>query len=159
MERYAKISNCGRYRYNLTRIWDYGKPFVMFIGINPNKADGQNDDQTIRRLIYFAEKFGYGGFIITNLFGYRSPDPLELSKIPDPIGPDNDESLFTLSKLCKDVVFMWGNEGILFGRDKKVISMFPNALCFGRSKKNGNPKHPLFLSNETQLIRYAEEIV
>ena len=159
MERYANVSTCGKYRYSLTRIWDYSKPFVMFIGINPNRADANDDDQTTRRLKFFAEENGYGGYMLTNLFGYRSPDPLELATVEDPIGPENDESLLTLHKLCKDVIFMWGNEGVLFERDKKIIEMFPNALCFGRSKKNGNPKHPLYLKNTTKLVRYAEEVI
>jgi hypothetical protein len=149
MKKGANISDCGTYRYFLTRDWDETKPLVMYIGINPNTADDKIDNPTITRLIHFSKEFGYGGMIMTNLFAYRSPKPDTLLTVPDPVGPKNDVNIFLGSTYCKDVVFMWGDSPTL-GREKRVIKMFPNALCFGLSKK-GNPKHCLYLKSGSQL--------
>ena len=41
----------------------------------------------------------------------------------------------------------------VFGRDKEVAEMFPDAYCLGRNK-NGSPKHPLYLSGSTQMEKF-----
>lgn len=155
MKKGAHISECGKYRYFLTREWDSDKPLVMFIGINPNTADDKIDNPTITRLIGFAKEFGYGGMIVTNLFAYRSPKPEVLLEVEDPEGPLNTSSIFSGAIQCKDIVFMWGDSPTL-GRAEKIVSAFPGALCFGRSKK-GNPKHPLYLKAGTGLKKFMED--
>jgi len=152
MKKGAHISECGKYRYFLTRDWDENKPLVMYIGINPNTADDKIDNPTITRLIQFSKDLGYGGMIVTNLLGFRSPKPEALLSVEDPEGPNNSSSILFGASLCKDVVFMWGDSNCL-GRDKKIIDAFPNALCFGRSKR-GNPKHPLYLKTGTGLEKF-----
>ena len=155
MKKGAHISECGKYRYSLTRDWDSTKPFVMFIGINPNTADDKIDNPTITRLIGFAKDSGYGGMIVTNLFAYRSPKPEVLLHVEDPVGPNNEAAITAGSLQCKDIVFMWGDSPHL-GRANKIIETFPDALCFGRSKK-GNPKHPLYLKTGTGLEKFIED--
>ncbi len=149
MNKTANISPCGKYRYMLGRIWDKSKRLVLYIGINPNTADDTIDNPTITRLIGFSKEFGYGGMIVVNLFAYRTPNPKDLLLVEDPVGPLNESSLLTFGVTCDDVVFMWGDSPTL-GRDKGVIEMFPNALCFGVSRA-GNPKHPLYLKAGTSL--------
>lgn len=34
----AKLSDCGRYRYALAKIWDETRPPVMFLMMNPSVA-------------------------------------------------------------------------------------------------------------------------
>jgi len=47
--RTAHISDCGRYRYSLTRVWDPGLPRATFCMLNPSKADAKVDDHTVRK--------------------------------------------------------------------------------------------------------------
>ena len=84
------------YRYALWRIWDYDLPKVLFIGLNPSTADEFKNDPTIRRCMRYSYDWGYGGYIMGNIFGYRSTDPRNLKKVKDPIGLDND---FWLKKI------------------------------------------------------------
>ena len=51
----ARISACGRYRWWLERRWHRGQPMLLFIGLNPSRADGLRDDPTLRRLQGFAQ--------------------------------------------------------------------------------------------------------
>ena len=62
----------------------------MFIGLNPSTADEIQDDPTIRRCIRYAKDWNYGGYIMGNIFAYRSTDPKKLLHIDDPIGRKND---------------------------------------------------------------------
>ena len=44
MKRDAIISECGKYRYSLMREWNKNKGKVLFIMLNPSKADDKEDD-------------------------------------------------------------------------------------------------------------------
>ena len=82
----AVLSPDLKHRYNLWRIWETGKPFALFIGLNPSTADHTKDDPTVRRCKQFALDWGYGGFHIVNLFGYRATKPTDMIKQADPVG-------------------------------------------------------------------------
>lgn len=148
----AAFSECRKYRYGLWRIWDDSLPKIMFIGLNPSTASENMDDPTIRRVKRFAKDWCYGGVYMTNLFALVSPYPEDLKKCDDPI-KDNDKWLTEFSLLCKDVLFAWGNFKEAEKRSKEVISMFPNAVCLGKNK-DGSPKHPLYISANTQPFTY-----
>lgn len=45
----AAISDCGMYRYWLSRRLSMGERTVLFVGLNPSTADALQDDPTIRR--------------------------------------------------------------------------------------------------------------
>lgn len=141
MQKGAKFSPCGRYRYLLFRIWDTNKPFAMCIGLNPSKADSVKDDPTIFNLCTLLRSYGYGGLYMANLFALISPNPEDLRSEPDPV-KDNDQWLSTMEQVTKDVIFCWGSFKQAEYRAKKIIQRFPNALCFGKTAK-GHPIHPL----------------
>ena len=149
----AVFSSCGRYRYGLSRVWDERKPVLLFIMLNPSTADAEQDDPTIRRCIAFAKSWGYGGLLAGNLFGLRATDPSLLYENSDVVGEENDKHLIQMAALCKRVVFAWGNHGILHERGIAVKSLFPKAWCIGKNK-NGQPRHPLYLSADSKLIRF-----
>ena len=56
----ATISKDGLYRYSLERVWDPSKPTALFICLNPSTADAEIDDPTVRKMVGFAKRFGYG---------------------------------------------------------------------------------------------------
>ena len=70
----AGISECGCYRYWLTRTWNPRRATLCWVLLNPSTADADRDDPTIRRCQGFARSWGYGGIVVVNLFAYRATD-------------------------------------------------------------------------------------
>lgn len=153
MDKGATMSKCGRYRYRLWRVWNYKKPGLCWILLNPSTADAQSDDPTIRRCINFAASWGYGGIHVVNLFALRATDPREISKVEEPVGPGNDEVI--LSYAYWPIIAGWGSHGSLLDRDHKVIDMLSgsNIQCLGFTK-DGHPRHPLYIAKDKQLQKY-----
>lgn len=161
----AIISECGLYRYRLWRIWDEERAFLVWIMQNPSTADAVDDDPTIRKCIGFSERAGYGGIVVMNVFAWRAADERELLKAPDPIGPENWDYLIgaTNIRLGSRVVAAWGNR---FGPKRKSIfrdaychaaaaCVQQGAVCLGTTK-SGDPKHPLFVSYEAEMVRWNQ---
>ncbi len=154
----AIFSNDGLYRYVLWRIWDENKPMVNFIGLNPSTADETNDDPTMRRCRGFASSWGYGGFYMTNLFGYKATTPRELKKAFDPIGEENNKWLQEIDSRVDTVVFVWGIHGRFLNRDKDVIELIKKAYYIELTK-HGFPKHPLYLKSDLVLNVFNKNII
>jgi hypothetical protein len=149
----ATFSSCRAYRYSLSRIWDKEKKFVLFIGLNPSTANEEVDDPTIRRCVNYAKNWGYGGFMMVNLFAYRTTLPSNLKKVKYPVGKDNDKYIVTLSKKADITVAAWGNNGNLYSRDKQVLNLVPNLMCL-EINKSGQPSHPLYLKKGLKLTKF-----
>ncbi len=148
----ALFSSCRKYRYTLWRWWDRSKGYVQFIGLNPSTADEVRDDPTIRRCIGFARDWGYGGLCMTNLFAFRATKPRAMMGCPYPQGTQNDGHLVEVARDADLVVAAWGNRGAFLARDEEVRDTMPCALhCLGLTK-DGQPKHPLYLSKDTQPV-------
>lgn len=152
MIKSAKFSYDRMYRYELWRWWEKSKPFVMFIGLNPSTADETNDDPTVRRCIGFAQDWGYGGLCMVNLFALRATDPKVMLDFVKSVGPDNDEHLIMVSDKAGKIIAAWGNHGSHRNRDKEIMAFIPDMFCLGITKK-GNPKHPLYLKKDTDLVK------
>ena len=150
----AIFSECGKYRYVLTRIWEPLEPLAMCIGLNPSTANADEDDPTIRRLSSLLKNNGFGGFFMCNLFALVSPYPEDLQSCPDPV-KDNDKWLIETADKVTHVVYCWGNFDEATYRAKKIKNMFPSKHinCFGKNR-NGSPKHPLYLKANTELILF-----
>ena len=166
------FSECRSYRWILKRELLSGKKTIVFIGLNPSRANATINDRTLVRIINFCSRWNYKNIYIINLFGLISKSPIQLSKSNDPIGKNND--LITLKLLgfwkedsnC-DLWLGWGDKGQLKGRDRKVLKLikdFSNlksnennyskrVLSLGLSKK-GNPRHPLYMPNHSFLRKF-----
>ena len=151
----AVFSDCRNYRYDLWRIWNVHRPQVLFIGLNPSIADETENDPTVRRCIGFAQKWGYGGLHIANLFALRATQPRLLKLADDPVGPQNDTWLERLFSKTDVWVFCWGNQGRFFNRNQFILKAALRLGCqkayFLRKTKQAQPAHPLFLPADTQL--------
>lgn len=155
----AVISACGQYRYLLTRPSELEHPTsgpAVFVMLNPSTADASIDDPTIRRCRAFAKIWGCAGIKVVNLYAYRSPSPKIMFSCADPVGPENDTLLSSISTRHKDIVLACGANAE-FGRLIDVANIFQNAgcrlFCFGATK-NGFPRHPLYVKGDTQLIQF-----
>ncbi len=147
----AIFSECRTWRYSLWRNWPLlNDRRLVFIGLNPSTADETRNDNTITRCIGFAERHGYGGIVMVNLFAFRTKSPTEMKKAPDPIGPHNDRIINLYIDERHDVVAAWGIHGSYMNRDKVIAEMVPDLLCLGVTK-GGHPRHPLFLKNDASL--------
>lgn len=151
MTRVAEFSADRKHRYFLSRVWDENKPMVMFVGLNPSKADEFRDDNTVTRCIRFAAKWGYGGMYMTNLFAYVSTDPQALITSGEDLYR-NDITLRRCAKNSQQVIFAWGAFKLHAKRMETVKKMFPDAYCLGLTK-GGFPRHPLYLPNKTIPIK------
>ena len=148
----AVFSDCGRYRYELWRRWDADLPTVMFIMLNPSKADAERDDPTIEKCLRFAECWGYGGLLVGNLFAWKATCPDELRTVAGPVGPLNGRALLDMASGADLVVAAWGNDGSLRGRSSVVQRMFAGRLHFLKPNKTGEPAHPLYLPSDLRPV-------
>lgn len=153
MKKDAILSECGLHRYQLSRIWDENKPQVLFIMLNPSKADASNDDPTIRRCINFAKSWGYGGLQVCNLFAYRATKPSELLKSDNPFGDENIWHIRQAVDKVNLIVCAWGNSGIVKKILKKespyrLIGFATKRLSYLKLSKDGTPWHPLYVKGD-----------
>jgi hypothetical protein len=149
----ASLSRDQKYRYSLTRIWDEQKECVLFIGLNPSIADAIGNDPTIRRLIGFAQRWGFGGIYVCNLFAYRTPDPRALFKVIDPVGRYNNRYIRKMKKMSSITVLMYGNHGKHLNRHKEILKRIEKPYCVKMSK-GGMPMHPLYLKYTEAPLAY-----
>jgi hypothetical protein len=132
----------------LWRQWDAAKPVANFLMLNPSTADELKLDPSCTRARRYAEAWGYGALIVTNVFGFRNTNPNELRKTPDPIGTGNDAAIVRAAKESAIVVCAWGNHGEFQGRAKEVLRKLKAKnirLHALRVNANGEPAHPLYL--------------
>lgn len=160
----AELSPCNSYRWWLTRRWDgtAGTPFqgraVGFVMLNPSTADARADDPTIRRCIGFAQRWGYQGLAVANLYGWRTSDPAALLRAKrrgdDIVGqPFADRALIALVDavgLCGLIITAWGAHPLTAQQAPQVLALLrgvggPRGVQLrhlGRTE-DGSPKHPL----------------
>ena len=156
MKRTAIFSDCRTYRYALKRVWNKSRPNVLFIGLNPSRANETSDDPTIRRCIKYAEYWNFGGLSMVNLFAFCSHDPKELLAAEDPIGAKNDLIVKKLLAEHDAIVLVWGNNGSYLKRNETVLKLIKNPLCL-KINKNGAPAHPLYLKSSLKPILYSNK--
>lgn len=153
--KHATISDCGRYRYTLSRYWQPAVQSLLFIMLNPSKADAEKDDPTIRRCMGFARRDGFGGIHVLNLYALRATNPRDLWTADDPVGPDNDQHLAGVLIMAAEddrpVVAAWGANARP-DRVAAVCAMFGGyrLSAFGTTKA-GAPRHPLYLPGTAEL--------
>jgi hypothetical protein len=156
----ALLSPCRTWRYALWRYWNWqgDANCVMFIGLNPSTADEVENDITISKCIGFAQRWGYGGIYMLNLFAYRATDPMVMISADDPIGPGNDDAFGCYGSNAGLVIAAWGSSVPTRHRQslrwQTRISEVLNCIkrpvyCLGVTR-NGNPRHPSRLSYATK---------
>jgi hypothetical protein len=153
------FSPCRTYRYRLEHVFDPSKPLVAFVMLNPSTADEQQLDPTLRRCRGFANAWGYGGFIVSNLFAFRATDPRVMKAAADPVGPENDHHLERIAIESAAVICAWGQHGKHQGRAERVSWALRRhqQLHAIELSKDGAPKHPLYLPGHLTPIRFASE--
>src|SRR5215217_1316798 len=153
--RGAEISACGKNRYKLWRLWDFSKPYCLFIMHNPSTADADQDDPTIRRCIAFAKSWGYGGIYVGNLIPYRATNPKDLIIA----GWDacycnwieNLDHIKVMADICSMHILANGNQ-ILPDADFPV-KWLDYPWHYLKLNKSNDPAHPLYLKSNLKPIK------
>jgi hypothetical protein len=153
----AELSDCGAFRYELRRIWDDTKRLIVFVMLNPSKADASRSDRTIDKLIRLAHRWGCGGFIVVNLYAYRTDDPKVLAEQGWLVGPENDR---WITKACggRHVVCAWGSNAAGMSRETEVRKLIRAAAAKTwaiKINKDHTPAHPLYLREDMPMVEYA----
>jgi hypothetical protein len=144
----ARFSRCRRWRTLLWRRWDPSAPVANFLMLNPSTADEARLDPSCTRARVYAERWGFGGLIVTNLFAWRATDPDEMKAARDPVGRGNDAAIVTAARESALLVCAWGNHGAQLGRSGQVVSLLREAgidLHVLKMNGAGEPAHPLYL--------------
>jgi len=136
---------------------------------NPSTANAEQDDPTSRRGIGFAQRWNAGRMVFVNPFAGIATQPIDLWKMDDPVGPDNTSHIAAVALEVTNskgfFVFAWGAispPAVL--RDKvrehlhdvevSVRAYCVDIRCFGRTQ-SGDPRHPLYLRNDTCLQNWS----
>jgi len=148
----AVYSDCGAYRYALTRVWAMG-PRVSFVMLNPSTATEVQNDPTVERCERRARAMGYGGFAVGNIFGFRATDPRVMRAQADAVGPENDAHVLQLAGWGERVICAWGTHGAYLGRGAQVEALLRRGglqLWHLGLTLAGAPKHPLYIGYDRQ---------
>lgn len=154
----AMFSPCGKYRYWLRRVWGEG-PFLNMLMLNPSTADENVNDPTISRCIARAVQLGFSGLVVTNLFAFRSTDPVEMKRAKDPIGRGNDEEILNVARCAECVICGWGEHGTHLDRSRRVVEMlrgYDVSLHALKINESGEPAHPLYLPYNLTPFPFGE---
>lgn len=134
IEAKANFSDCGRYRYWLSRRWGEDLPMGCFICTNPSKATALYSDLTMSNCTNLAVQWG-GGFYILNLFAYIATDPKDLPAGSERVGPMNDQAIRYIIEKCDFIVLAWGNGNKV--RSKHVLELLKDQELFCISNNEG----------------------
>jgi hypothetical protein len=144
----ATFSACRRWRYLLWRRWDEDEPVANFLMLNPSTADEHQLDPSCSRARDYAERWGCGALIVTNLFAWRATDPEDMKSAEEPVGRSNNQAILRSARQSGVVVCAWGNHGAHLERSTQVKQLLAEAgvaLHVLRLNAGGEPAHPLYL--------------
>ena len=91
---------------------------------------------------------------MVNLFAFRSKNPKSLYSQDDPIGPENDKHIQSLSNEAGLTVAAWGIHGILKNRGHEVKNFLLTNPHYLELSKSGCPKHPLYLRADLKPVPF-----
>jgi hypothetical protein len=155
--RGASFSDDKLHRLRLWRTWAPELPRVLFVGLNPSKADAMVDDMTVRKGIGFACRWGFGVTLHGNAHSLITTDPGRLYGASDAICPGNDEALIQMARIASLVVVCWGYFPDFDERFEELTAILRpwNPRCLGRTRE-GYPRHISRLAYATRLEAWRQ---
>lgn len=130
-----------------------GSRNLLAIGLNPSKANEQKPDPTLRKVLGYASRQGFDGFVMMNLYAGRHTYPTDL-----PLAPGKGLQLQNLKAILKmideqpeiHILACWG-DNILFRPYlldcfREIVTdcagQAVNWYQIGQLTKKGHPRHP-----------------
>jgi hypothetical protein len=166
MDGGARLDPARLFRFHLWRTWDPALKRVLFVMLNPSKADESKNDPTITKCLGFAKAIGFGRIDVANMYPHRATDPDDCAKLIKTCGEEwrrvNDLYIIALADRADRVIVAWGGEADRAwcrGRDGEVMALLDGRYleCLGRTK-SGQPRHPLMLAYKTKLEVYRGKV-
>ena len=146
------------HRLRLWRTWDPTLPVLVWCLLNPSVAGADRSDLTLAKCIGFANRNGYGGVILTNLFTLVSTNPDNLaSRVATANAEDADRQLHWAARQPDTRIAVgWGSKPWAQERARHVLQLLrtqamQRLLCLGTTK-DGSPRHPSRLGYDTPLV-------
>ena len=125
--------------------------------LNPSTADELKLDPSCTRARLYAQRWGFGALVVTNLFAWRATDPKNLKRAREPVGRGNDSAILRAACSAGLVVCAWGNHGAHRDRSAAVLEMLRDAVakCHVRPRSGGGePAHPLYMPKPLEARRW-----
>lgn len=130
-----------------------GEQMLYVFGVNPSTATDKKPDRTMQKVLGFAERNGFDGFAMMNLYPLRSTNPRALPKVMD--GELHQRNLAEIKEMMNNsrnpVVLLAFGDAIgaapYLKKCLKDIVTILQPLCpqwkqIGPPTKFGNPRHP-----------------
>jgi hypothetical protein len=140
----AVFSECGNYRYYLSRKWGEGA-MVMWLCMNPSSATDIVDDDTSKKLTRHSRQFGYGGLFLLNVMDYRATKPADLPPGIERSGR-NLHYIKRCANLSAQLIVAYGglqHKAAWLEYANQALRECPDIekRCV-RHNKDGSPRHP-----------------
>lgn len=154
-----ETDDLNKYRFALGSL---SEKTLFCFGINPSTADDKVPDQTIKKVMGFAEKNGYTSFVMFNLYPQRATNPDDLPQ--EASQQMIKRNIEVISKIVSqqqksDILLAWG--GLLYSRKyfidclkqvhQSIESYSANWLRIGDLLKSGQPRHPLYANYDNEF--------
>jgi hypothetical protein len=154
MKELRIVSDCEKHQYfRLYPINEEAKKPLGILGLNPSFIkNGKNS--TVSILSQIALREGYDSLIITNLYGYITPNPKYLKTVEDPVGPGNDMWIVEMVKSCDKILCIWGNNATN-DRIERVLPLIKEKAYMIGLTKSGKPRHVLHTRKDAELKKYS----
>lgn len=151
------------YRYLLWRQLGPSRQTCLFVMLNPSVADAVRLDPTVTKCIHWVREWGFGRLEVVNIFAYIATDPYQIKQGYEWIvGPDNDQFIGEAIDRADRVIVAWGDYGTIMDRGQHVLDMMRqrkrSAYCFGVTKGNKQPRHPVRLGYQTKIINIDQAL-
>ncbi len=147
-------------RYSLTNKGD--NPLIV-IGINPSTADKDKPDATMRRVMGFAERYGFDSFVMLNVYPLRATKPAALpQKCDAALHSANIREIVNVVSSNAGAPILLAYGGNINSRKYlksclrdivEVLKPFnPKYFQIGTAlNRDGSPKHPLMASYSSAM--------
>ena len=140
-------------RFRLWRIWAKDFPLLVIVGMNPSKADENDNDPTVERCARRADLLGYGGIEMVNMLDIIETDSRKLDQMPSDLRCSSANSQVLRDAITHaragraDILCGWGKPGQKYGAVAWFATQAARAdvtlFCLKRNK-DGSPVHPLY---------------
>ncbi|MEO1159319.1 MAG: DUF1643 domain-containing protein [Pseudomonadota bacterium] len=158
--RPAVFSACGQNRYWLRRnLTDQADRHVLWIMMNPSRADEASNDATTTMTSNISRRHGYDVHGVVNLSAVIEADSTKLTANDGACDPLNDQAISRaldwIRRRQGDIVIAWGASRHLKQREAQVLRQLRrrNLLCLGQNS-DGSPRFPRAIRRDAVLAEF-----
>jgi hypothetical protein len=154
----AVFSDCGKYRYELSRTWYESEWTILWLLANPSIADATSDDKTSSKVQRISKNLGAGKILIGNVCAFIETKGADIYTCDDPVGPENLRSLAQMASEARMVVVAHGD------LHPRLAPHAARAVAHLRAEGHklhvlgltqaGNPFHPLYQPDKSTPIEW-----